>query len=76
MRNETKKWLIGLFSALIGGGANSITVIVIDPMQFNFGEGLKKLCMVAIVGGILAGAAYLKQQPMPTWDGVERRKGG
>lgn len=58
-------WLKGLISAVIGGAANGITVVVVDPTNFNFNDGLPKLASVAAVGAILAGAMYLKQSPVP-----------
>lgn len=58
-------WIEGLVAALIGGGANAITVIVVDPLAFNLGEGLPKLLQVVAVGAIVAAAAYLKQSPIP-----------
>ena len=60
-----KTWLKGLVSAGIGGAANSITVMAIDPMQFNLSEGAGKLGTVALVSSIVAGAMYLKASPLP-----------
>ena len=61
----TRVWLEGLVAALIGGGANAVTVIVVDPLAFNLGEGLPKLLQVVAVGSIVAAAAFLKQSPIP-----------
>lgn len=60
-----KIWIEGLLAALIGGAANAVTVIVVDPLAFNLGEGLPKLLQVVAVGAIVAAAAYLKQSPIP-----------
>lgn len=60
-----KIWIEGLLAALIGGGANAVTVIIVDPLAFNLGEGLPKLLQVVTVGAIVAGAAFLKQSPIP-----------
>ena len=60
-----KIWIEGLLAALIGGAANAVTVIVVDPLNFNLGEGLPKLLQVVTVGAIVAAAAYLKQSPIP-----------
>lgn len=68
-----QKWLEGLLSAIIGGAGNSITVMAIDPAQFNFAEGLPKLATVAGVSALLCMAAYLKEHPIPEWRGEERR---
>jgi len=63
--NSTRIWIEGLVAALIGGAANAITVIVVDPLNFNLGEGLGKLLQVVAVGGLVAAAAFLKQSPIP-----------
>lgn len=60
------KWLKGLFAAFIGGAANVITVVIVDPVAFNFGEQWHKTATAAAVGGILAAAMYLKQSPLPS----------
>ena len=59
------QWLKGLLGAIIGGAANAITMMVVDPMTYNINEGLPKLGSVALVGGIVAGAAYLTKSPIP-----------
>ena len=58
-------WLQGVVAALIGGAANAIAVIVVDPEHFNFAEGLPMLGKVAAIGAALAVAAYLKRSPLP-----------
>jgi hypothetical protein len=60
-----KKWLYGLLSVVIGGAANSVTVMIIDPVQFNFNEGLSKLGAVAGVSALVSACLYLKQSPLP-----------
>ena len=60
-----QKWLKGLVSAVIGGAANAITVMIVDPTQFNLGDGAAKLGTVALVSAIVAAAMYLKQSPIP-----------
>ena len=60
-----KIWIEGLLAALVGGGANAVTVIVVDPLNFNLGDGLPKLLQVVAVGAIVAAAAFLKQSPIP-----------
>lgn len=59
------KWVKGLISAAIGGAANAVTVMVVDPMAFNLNDGLGKLGSVALVSAIVAVAMYLKQSPVP-----------
>lgn len=58
-------WLKGLVAAFIGGSANGITVMIVDPVAFNFKEGLGKVGMVTLISGIFAVALYLKQSPVP-----------
>lgn len=60
------KWIKGLISAIIGGAANSITVMIVDPLAFNMQDGAGKLGMVALVSAIVAAAMYLKQSPLPS----------
>jgi hypothetical protein len=65
------RWLKGLISAIIGGAANSITVMIVDPIAFNLQEGAGKLGTVALVSAIVAAAMYLKQSPLPLNSGNE-----
>lgn len=58
-------WIKGLISAVIGGMASAVTVIVADPMTFNLDSGITKLLTVAGLNGLVAGAMYLKQSPIP-----------
>lgn len=61
-----KKWLLGLIGACVNSAASSVTVIIVDPVQFNlFQGGAKKLGIVALVSFIFGGALYLKQSPLP-----------
>lgn len=61
-----KLWLKGLIGAIINGAASSITVVIIDPQQFNlFDGGALKLGAVALVSAIFGAASYLKQSPVP-----------
>lgn len=60
-----KKWLRGLFSAAIGGAANSVVVVLVDPMTFNLQEGIVKLGWVALAGVIIAVAMFLQRSPIP-----------
>jgi hypothetical protein len=58
-------WLKGLVSAVVGGAANAVILMVADPLTFNLAEGLPKLEMVAIVSALVSAAMYLKQSPLP-----------
>lgn len=64
-RNKWDKWLKGLISAVIGGAANSVTVMVVEPTSFNLHEGAGRLGTVALVSAIVAAAMYLKRSPLP-----------
>lgn len=66
-----QKWIKGLISAVIGGAANSVTVMVVDPLAFNFQEGASKLGMVALISAIVAAAMHLKQSPLPNGEGIK-----
>lgn len=59
------KWFKGLISAIIGGAANAVTVMVVDPLAFNLSDGIGKVGSVALVSAIVAAAMYLKQSPLP-----------
>lgn len=68
-----KLWARGIVAACIASIANSVTVIVVDPVTFNlFQGGAKKLGMVAIVSALLGAALYLKEHPDPWQDFVTR----
>lgn len=71
---KLRHWLHGLIGAIIGGGANAITVIVLDPLQFNLQAGWKNLLMATIVSGIVAAALYLKSSPLPPEDDLPQVK--
>lgn len=63
---DWRNWLKGLIAAGISGGANAVTVAIVDPINFNLSEGLPKLLSVAGVSAIVGVALYLKQSPIPT----------
>ena len=60
-----RAWAHGLCAAIIGGGANAIAVIVVDPLTFNLDDGIGNLLKVAAVSAIVSAAAYLKRSPLP-----------
>ena len=63
--DKFKQWIKGLASAVIGAAANSITVMIAAPDQFNLEDGLPKLLSVSAVSAIVAAALYLQQSPLP-----------
>jgi hypothetical protein len=62
---DWRNWVKGIIAAGIGGGANAITLVLVDPLSFNLQEGFKKLLMVAGVSALTAIGLYLKQSPIP-----------
>jgi hypothetical protein len=58
-------WLKGLVAAFIGGGANAVTVVLVDPEHFNVQEGIIALTNVIAVGALISVAGYLKSTPLP-----------
>lgn len=62
-------WLKGLIAAVIGGAANALTMVIVDPLNFNLGEGASNLLTVAATSAIVAAAMYLKQSPLPNTEG-------
>ncbi len=57
-------WAKGLVAAVIGGAANAITLMVVDPAQFNI-EDWHKLASVAVIQAVVSACLYLKQSPVP-----------
>jgi hypothetical protein len=58
-------WLKGLMAAIIGGAANSVTIMIVDPTNFNLTTGASKLGTVCLVSMIVSAAMYLKGSPIP-----------
>lgn len=64
-KKSLKKWLRGLISAAVSGGAASIAVIIVDPATFNLTEGLRKVVTVGLISSLIGVANYLKKSPIP-----------
>lgn len=63
---DWKTWARGLIGACINGAASSITVVIVDPVQFNiFQGGFRKLGIVCLVSAVFGAALFLKQNPLP-----------
>jgi hypothetical protein len=58
-------WVRGLFAAIIGGAANAVIVMILDPIDFNLGAGAGKLTIAAGSSALVGAALYLKQHPLP-----------
>lgn len=71
-----KLWSRGLFAAMLNTIANSIVVVIVDPVKFNlFQGGATELGKVAIVSALMGAALYLKQHPDPWEDFVRNSRG-
>jgi hypothetical protein len=68
-------WLKGLVAALVGGGANAVTVAIVDPEHFNVHDGIDALLRVVVIGGLISVAGYLKTSPLPGLSVHRRREG-
>lgn len=68
MKKPIRLWLHSLIAAIITGGANGLTVMIVSPTDFNFGAGIGKLGQVVAVGSLIGLAAFLKQSPLPPED--------
>ena len=62
---DWRTWLRGLAAAAIGGAANAVALLVVDPTEFNFDAGFDRLWKVSLISAILNAAFYLKQSPVP-----------
>ena len=75
MNSKTERWLYGLGSAVISGGAGAVvsglTSMGIDPDKFNISsiQGMLHILILMfanfVVSGFLGGMFYLKQSPLP-----------
>ncbi len=75
MNTKTERWLYGLGSAVISGGAGAVvsglTSMGIDPDKFNISsiQGMAHILILMfanfVVSGFLGGMFYLKQSPLP-----------
>lgn len=67
---DWRTWLHGLIAAAIGGAANAITMVVVDPLEFNFAQW-GPLWKVSIVSAVVNAAFYLKHAKLPELDGLQ-----
>jgi len=66
-------WIKGLIAAGIAGGANSIAVVIVDPINFNLQAGLNNLITVGIVSAIVGACLYLIKSPIFEYEPVRRK---
>ena len=62
---DYRMWARGLVAAAIGGGANAVTAMIVDPATFNIATGLPQVGQLAAVSAAVSAALYLKQSPLP-----------
>ena len=65
MTNATV-WIKGLIAASIGGVANTVGLMIVDPLTFNLQEGFYPLLKAGATAAIISAALYLKQSPIPS----------
>ena len=71
MSPNAKKWARGLIGAAINSAASAVTVVIVDPSDFNpLDGGLTKLLTVMGVSALFGAALFLKQHPLPDEDAV------
>lgn len=68
-QQNTRVWIRGLVAAIVSAGSSAVTVMVVDPNDFNpfadAGAGWSKLGTVVLVNAIFGAALYLKSHPLP-----------
>lgn len=67
-------WLYGLISAGISGASGATGFVVLDPEHFNVGAGLTKLAEAAAICAAIGVLNFLKNKPLPQWDGATDRR--
>lgn len=60
-----RKWLYGLMAAVIGGTANSVALVIVDPSAAQDWDKLEKF---AVTSALISLVLYLKQSPLPPDD--------
>jgi hypothetical protein len=75
MKLNWKKWLYAMVATVIGGAANSIVAMIVDPKAFNL-QDLPKLGQFAIGAAIISFVLYLQKAPVPPLEEDEAAKPG
>lgn len=72
-----RTWINGVIGGFIGAAANSITLLIIDPLKFSPASagGWGPLGLSVLISGSVGAALYLKNHPTP-WDGETERRNG
>jgi hypothetical protein len=66
---NTRAWLKGLISAVLGAVSNGLGSVMIDGANGQVAD-LPRAGLIAMFGGITALVGYLKQSPFPEPDPV------
>ena len=66
-------WLRGLIAAVINSAVGAGALLIVDPQDFNIYDGLPKLVSLMVTLGITGALLYLKEHPLPEWNGTDRR---
>jgi hypothetical protein len=62
-----RTWVRGLVGAAINSAGSAITIVIVDPSDFNpMDGGLQKLLTVMVVSAALGAGLWLKTHPLPT----------
>ena len=67
-------WVRGLIAAVINSAAGAGTMALVEPEHFNIHEGLPKLGTLMVALAISGALLYLKEHPLPEWDGIDTRR--
>lgn len=63
-----RRWIRGVLGAAINSAANAITIVVVDPVDFNPFHpeaGWTRLLTVMAVSALFGAGLFLKQHPLP-----------
>ena len=70
-RHTLRIWARGLAGAAINSAAGAVSLVVVDPVDFDpFGGGLVKLLKVSLSLALVGAFLYVKQHPLPVDDDV------
>jgi hypothetical protein len=72
---DWRHWIYGLIATIVNGAATGVVLLLTglanDPSNGSIRwEAVGTACVIL---GLLGAANYLKQQPLPVWDGTDRR---
>lgn len=67
MAKQWRRWIHGLVAAVLGGAANALGAVVIEPQSFNFRDQLTSLLGMAGWSAIISLFLYFKTAPPPIY---------